>query len=97
MSEKGFAPVPNEVLRRKDLCPGAKLCLGRLLQYAGNADMAYPKLSTLADDLGLSIRQVQRLLNTLKAEGYIEIQRRGQGLSNMYLIKIELSTGRYDI
>ena len=51
-----FAPIPNEILRRKDLSHGAKLCCARLIQYAGKDGKAFPKLSTLGDELGMSKR-----------------------------------------
>lgn len=81
-----FAPIPNSVLRRTDLSHGAKLCCGRLIQYAGKSNKAFPKLPTLAGELGMSIRAVQRFLVELESHGLIQTQRRGRGQSNAYVL-----------
>lgn len=62
MSKATFAPIPNDILCRKDISHGAKLCCARLIQYAGKGDKAFPKLPTLAGELGMSVRAVQRIL-----------------------------------
>lgn len=79
-----FAPIPNEILRRKDLSHSAKLCCARLIQYAGKDGKAFPKIPTLGDELGMSIRAVQRFISELEGAGLIRTERRGRGQSNMY-------------
>lgn len=86
MSKLTFAPIPNDILRRKDMSHGAKLCCARLIQYAGADGKAFPKLPTLAEELGMSIRAVQRFLSELEAQQCIQICRRGRGQSNMYIV-----------
>ena len=81
-----FAPIPNEILRRKDLSHGAKLCCARLIQYAGKDGKAFPKLTTLVDELGMSKRAVQRFLIELEENNLITPHRRGRGQSNMYVL-----------
>jgi DNA-binding transcriptional regulator GbsR (MarR family) len=87
MSSATFAPIPNSILRRTDLSHGAKLCAARLIQYAGRDIKAYPRLDTLADELGMSVRAVQRFLAELESYGLIKTQRRGRGQSNMYILE----------
>lgn len=81
-----FAPIPNDILRRTDLSHGAKLCCARLIQYAGKDNKAFPKLPTLAAELGMSVRAVQRFLTELESHNLIETQRRGRGQSNQYVL-----------
>ena len=83
---KTFAPIPNDILRHRDLSHGAKLCCARLIQYAGKTGKAYPKLSTLGDELGMSARAVQRFISELEFHALIETRRRGCGQSNMYVL-----------
>lgn len=86
MSKATFAPIPNDILSRKDISHGAKLCCARLIQYAGKSDKAFPKLPTLAGELGMSVRAVQRFLIELEGLGLIKTQRRGRGQSNVYVL-----------
>jgi len=81
-----FAPLPNKVLRRTDLSHGAKLCCARLIQYAGKDGRAFPKLPTLAEELGMSVRAVQRFIAELESLDLIQTHRRGRGQSNLYLV-----------
>jgi DNA-binding transcriptional ArsR family regulator len=81
-----FAPIPNKILCRRDLSHGAKLCCARLIQYAGKDGKAFPKLTTLVDELGMSKRAVQRFLVELEENGLITAKRRGRGQSNIYVL-----------
>jgi hypothetical protein len=58
--------VPNWLMRRKDVPPGAKLCYGRLAQFAGKRGYCWPKIKTLAKELGISERMTARYLKILK-------------------------------
>ena len=84
MSQLTFAPIPNEILRRTDLSPGAKLCCARLIQYAGKDGQAFPKLATLGEELGFSSRNVQRFIAELESHKLVTTQQRGRGQSNIY-------------
>lgn len=93
MSQKEtFATIPNTLLIRKDLSHGAKLCAARLIQYAAAGKVAYPRLPTLADELGMSVTAVKRFLNELVDKNLIRPRRRGQGRSNEYYLAAELLT-----
>ena len=81
-----FAPIPNKILCRKDLSHGAKLCCARLIQYAGKDGKAFPKLTTLADELGMSVRAVQRFISELEEADLVKTERRGRGYSNLYRV-----------
>jgi len=86
MTTSTFAPIPNHILRNRNLSHGAKLCCARLIQYAGKTGKCYPKLATLAVELGMSVRAVQRFISELEFHVLLETRRRGRGQSNMYLL-----------
>jgi hypothetical protein len=82
------AIVPNWLLERNELSQGAKLAYARLCQYAAKdgADegAAWPKRETLADELGVTARQVDRYLKELESYKLIEVDRPGLTKSNRY-------------
>jgi DNA-binding PadR family transcriptional regulator len=82
----GFTQIPNGVLRRPDLQPGAKLTYMVLLSYAWQKDHAYPGQDRLAADMGVSERSVITYLKQLQESGLITIQRRGLGKTNVYIL-----------
>ncbi len=84
MSKITFAPIPNKILCRTDISHGAKLCCARLIQYAGKDGQAFPKLPLLAEELGMSVRAVQRFIIELEGLELIQSKRRGKGMSNLY-------------
>lgn len=76
--------IPNWLLRRNEISPGAKLGYARLCQYAGKDGVCFPKQETLAKELGCSRSQIIRYLKELKAHNLIERQRIGLHCSNRY-------------
>lgn len=84
MTSLTFAPIPNIILSRTDLSHGAKLCCARLIQYADKDGQAFPKISTLVKELGMSTRAVQRFIAELEALDLVKTQQRGRGQSNIY-------------
>lgn len=58
--------IPNWLVERPELSPGAKLCYARLCQYAGRAGVAFPAQEELAAALGVSDRQVRTYLVQLQ-------------------------------
>lgn len=79
------AVIPNWLLCRREVSQGAKLCFARLAQHAGKADRCFPKLETLAVELGVSDRSVKDYIAELCGHGLIVRQRMGQGRANTYL------------
>lgn len=65
--------VPEWLAERPEVSPGAKLCYGRLLRYAGRKGVAYPSVRTLGKALGVSERQVSRYLSELRKHGLIHV------------------------
>ena len=78
------AVIPNWLLARPEVSPGAKLCYARLAQYAGRQGTAYPAQEALAAALGCSRRQVIRYLGELTRHGLLAERRPGWGRANRY-------------
>ena len=70
-----YAPLPLTVLRRTDLPASAKLIYARLKLYTGNNGTAYPFVTTLADECGITRRQIMRSVAKLEEVGLVTVQR----------------------
>ena len=67
--------LPNWLLCRTEVSPGAKLAYARLMQFAGRKGKCHPKQASIADELGVSSRQVRDYLAELEQHGLIESER----------------------
>ena len=81
----GFTMVPNDLLERGDISPGAKIiCIG-LLRFAWQEGFCFPGQERLAAMLGMGVRTVIRYLQELARARLILLERRGRGRTNRYL------------
>jgi DNA-binding transcriptional MocR family regulator len=85
--DAGYTQVPNVVLRRHDLSPGAKVVYALLLSYAWQEDHCWPGQERLADEAGASARSVRTWLQELRERGLVTVERRGLTLTNVYWIE----------
>ena len=76
--------VPNWLMARPEISPGAKLCFARLAQYAGENGKCFPRQAVLAADLGTGDRNVRKYLNELEKHHLIKISRHGLNRPNTY-------------
>lgn len=83
----GFAAFPYVVMNDTTLSIGSRFTYAMLLQFAWQEGETFPKQKTLADRIGVSVRQVQRYLDELKNSQYIEIERKDNRFNNTYIIK----------
>src|SRR5262245_9976833 len=83
----GFTQVPNFILRDAKLSLGAKVTYAMFLSYAWHNDLCFPGQERLAQDMGMSVSRVNEFIKSLEAYGLIQINRRGQGKTNLYTIK----------
>lgn len=83
-TEKGFTQVPNAILRSKKISPGAKLAYAGLISYAWNKDNCFPGQDRLGEDIGVTRQTVNEYIKELSKKGFIKVERRGQGRSNIY-------------
>lgn len=88
VTQAGFTMIPNTIMFRRDLSSNAKLVYGYLkhLAWRGGDDEAAPGRHEIGRDLNLSPNTVKEAIRSLEAIGLVEQQRRGLGLSNLYLI-----------
>lgn len=70
-----FVIIPSGMVANKDLPDSALILYGTLSKYSGKDGRCYPSQQTLANDLGISIRQVSNLVKTLEKHHYIKRQR----------------------
>jgi hypothetical protein len=75
--------VPNWLMCRPEVSQGAKLCFGRLAQYAGKNGLCYPSQELLAIELGVKVRQARKYLKELENHKLIMIEKT-QHKSNCY-------------
>ena len=84
----GFTQVPNFVLESDEISPGAKLVYAMLLKYAWQNGFCFPGQEALARDMGCGRRSVIRFMKELTGRGFMEITRRGQGKTNVYVLNV---------
>jgi hypothetical protein len=87
VSAGGFTQVPNFLLNDPNLSFAAKVVYSKLLSYAWHNDRVFPGQDTLAEEIGTSQPTVARSINELEQAGWLEIQRRGQGKTNIYVLR----------
>src|SRR5258706_15592222 len=90
VSAGGFTQVPNFLLRNSKLSIGAKLTYAMFLSYAWHNDRCFPGQERLAGDLGMSRTSVTAFIGELEKHGFIDIQRRGQGKTNLYTVNFQV-------
>ena len=82
----GFTQVPNFLFKNSGLSMGAIVVYAKFLSYAWHNDYCFPGQQRLADDLDMGIASINRFIKELEDSALIEIERRGQGRTNIYRI-----------
>lgn len=77
--------IPDWLERRKELTGDHKLIYARLLRYAGREGVAYPERGTLAAEVGLPVRSLQRYLSDLERIGLLRKERTGRATRYHFL------------
>lgn len=91
VTQHGFVQVPTVILLAKDISGNAKLVYAMLLKYAWSDGSCFPGQDRLAADIGLSRQTANTCIQELATKGYVKIQRRGQGKTNVYEVNIKVS------
>ena len=86
MLRAGFAALPYMVLRDTRLSVGARLAYAVLLMYAWQDGATFAGQQKMANDIGVSERQLRDYLKDLQSRGYIRIKRQGLNKPNLYYI-----------
>lgn len=91
--QKDWFWVDNALVDRKDLNLYEKMLYICLARHAGNNEYAFPKLSTLCEELGVKdTRTVVKYIKSLEEKGLIEVEKR-KGSSNLYYLNnVEVPT-----
>ena len=92
VTAKGWTLVPNLVLRESLVSAGAKLVYALLLSYAWHNDYCFPGQDRLGEECGKSQGWVSQQMRELEAKGYLDVERRGQGKTNLYTLKYRVKT-----
>jgi predicted transcriptional regulator len=87
VSAGGFTQVPNCLINNKELSVSAKLVYAKLLSYAWNNNAVYPGQEAMGEEIGITRPTINKSLAELVEIGYVEVQRRGQGLTNVYILR----------
>ena len=88
-NKKPFTMAYDEVLQDTSLSVGARLLYCRLVRYAGKKAEAYPKMATMAETIGVSLKSAKRYIKELIVAGRIIISVPGnQHMSNRYAFPV---------
>ena len=77
--------IPEWLMEREEISPGAKLCYARLIRFSGKDGKCYPKRDKIAQGIGVSERQVDRYIRELKNADLIDVHQSGLGRTNDYI------------
>ena len=76
---ESYTSIPNTILKRDDVSPGAKLAYVMLLSYAHQTDRCFPGQTRLARDMGVGERSLIRYLKELRDRQLLEREAAGSG------------------
>jgi len=94
ISAHGFTQVPNYLMTNSGLTCNAIVAYAKLLSYAWNNDRVFPGQERMAQEIGSSQPTVARAVKELEERGWLEIERRGQGKTNIYILKYKTPSKR---
>ena len=83
---RGFTSIPNYIFGLA-ISSNAKLIYMALLSYAWTNHSCYPGLATLCKDVSLTDKPVTKAIAELCEASLLEVKRRGQGKTNLYILK----------
>ena len=86
----GFTQVPNFILKNDALTVGEKITFAMFLTYAWHNDKVFPGQERLANDIGITRRSVNTFVKGLEKKGFLTIQRRGLGKTNLYTLRYQV-------
>jgi predicted transcriptional regulator len=86
VSAGGFTQVPNCLLNTPKLSFAAKVVYAKLLSYAWNNNPVFPGQETMAREVGSKKSTINKAVKELEEQGWLGIERRGQGKTNVYTL-----------
>lgn len=91
--QSGFTQIPNAILREATLSVQARLAFAMLASFAWEDESCFPGQEKVAAMLGVSDRSLRGYIGELKAAGAVEVERRGLGKTNRYVLLPSALTG----
>lgn len=88
----GFTQVPNFILKNPNISVGARIVYAMFLSYAWHNESCFPGQDRLAQDMGMSRSRVTEFVGELEKAGFVSIERRGQGKTNLYTIHFQVKS-----
>ena len=79
-----FVMLPKDILARTDLRPTAKLVYAFLVDAMRGKGRAWPGVRTMCVGIGVTDKAVTGAIAQLERAGFIEVERRERGRSNIY-------------
>src|SRR5512144_1963264 len=70
----------------------SQVVYAKLLSYAWHNNQVFPGQERMAEEIGSSKSTVGRAVQELEEQGWLEIQRRGQGKTNVYILKYKVTS-----
>ncbi|SRR5258706_1199996 len=92
ISAGGFTQIPNCVLNDPKVSLSAKVIYAKLLSYAWHEHLVFPGQERMAQEVGAGKRTIVRAVAELEKVGYLQVQRRGQGRTNIYTLHYTIRT-----
>lgn len=77
--------IPNGIMKSKDISPTAKLVYGKMCKTAKENGECLLSQESIASDMGMSIRNIVKIIKELKNKNLIGVIRRGPKDTNMYV------------
>ena len=84
VTRHGFTQVPNFLFKGSGLSIGAIVVYAKFLSYAWTNDFCFLGQEHLAADIDVTDRSVRTWIKELQEAGYLEVQQRGLGKTNIY-------------
>ncbi len=77
--DDGFTVLPNLIMKhyaKLGVSPSEMMLVAHIVQYQWTEKNPYPSLQGIAERMGLSRRQVNNYIKSLKDKGYLEVRER---------------------
>ena len=86
----GYTQIPN-LLLKQSFSNNAKVVYAKLLSYAWHNNQVFPGQERMGEEISSSKSTVGRAIQELEDQGWLEIKRRGQGKTNVYVLKYRIT------
>ena len=84
---RAWCKVPYAVINDPMLMPTAKLVYAAIAYRVGSNGCCWPGMRRLASDTRLHVNSIVRAVEELETAGWLMVERRGKGQSNLYRLR----------